>query len=1316
MAPSLVETMYEPVQAYTKTLRAESPLKNEEPVYTPGRTSVDVHEDYEHKDLLPRFPNLRWDPLVEVPYVEKGLLGHPEFKNLLGEATDVFDYNPKIGTEIHGVSLATLTDAQKNDLARLISIRGVVFFRDQKDFSIDDQRKLGEYFGTLHKHATTSMPRRAGLEDVHVVYTDEKSKEQRAYFTPTFLWHSDVSNFLVCSREKGLILVKVTYEIQPPSYTSLKVLTGPPRGGGGDTLWSSQYAAYDTMSTPMQKYLEQLTALHSSELQAEGSRALGRPIRREPIITEHPIVRTHPVTGWKSLFFNPGFVKAIVGIPKTESDAIIRYLNEVISTTQEFHVRFQWNKNDVAYWDNRVCLYSPSMWPDKEPSILEYARFHDLTVNYRESNPLSILSEALPAPLRIDESGLVEITKDLRTIASERLEFGKGAVIYLASIINASSYLPRAYNDLLPKNHRIRDLKLEPPLLQSDHELDMQQFGARVVPDLKKEHLPLERVNDERDEGLGWPSSYAELPAKVSARSLVEKLSISKDVLLYLRDTLQWQQVGQEQPRYDSEIKQYRRNTNRDPITPPLLPMSPEMLPFVPSSDVGCLDLLSEHSSPFREELYDLDKLILKGDNITPNLELMSTLELEDTAFNSDNIGDLYSPLKGIKDPPSPPILRRRKAADLKVDGPLTPPRSEIPPPWKSKNVSLSEALLQIIPDFPSPVPNPEDTSSEDIDRFFAEVVRPIAEQADRRIEQEQLQEADTTRRVKVPIMDFARPIAPWKQFLSKNQDKLIQDIKHDHLTNCFWPLSGKAERALPWSPFPANLAKVAIKEFIDEAPSLAEMVAIPESIDPMTLIWKIDGIRIFDDEESDTEDIALGHFSETVDMKSLIRKRKMDLQEEMGKSSNSFPSNADIDSTLEGGSDKDDFLGGTFSALSALDHFTSIRTGEVKRQKLDKSSYFPSKFNTTVPEPHSTIKVSTTIPVHNSRTYSDEAPIPLPKLTILSSPRSFIISSILLLNRPLFRLIQTLYPTAEFIERDFTLHNPLTSSATSSRRLPQSPTSTIPLIHEADILLSPSTGLLLTTLPQITQRPLPGSIGLSPIYNRILHTAPRYELLIILVSDASPTSAETPTSLPPLLSLHAFCASIPLPTPPYILFVPASPPSKPASTRDALLPLATYIVHLMTTHSLPTSTLSLAPSTPPFSYLQQDETTWELFLRRAGLNAFAAQAVLAALRPPTLSREWVELSAGGTSSASGTGLVNGTSRMNGASRASGSGRASESRGWTVRDQHGEESTLWGLAAFVRMGAEERARRFEGLLGGRGLLERVGRVVDGRWA
>lgn len=160
--------------------------------YEPGRTTVETHDDYEYDDLRPSFPDVQWEPLTEVPYHDRGARGDPQFRNLLSDASDVFDYTPKIGTEIHGIDLAKLTDAQKDDLARLVSTRGVVFFRNQTDFDIDAQRKLGQYYGELHKHSTTSVPRRGGLDDVHVVYTDENSKDQRANFAPTFLWHSDV--------------------------------------------------------------------------------------------------------------------------------------------------------------------------------------------------------------------------------------------------------------------------------------------------------------------------------------------------------------------------------------------------------------------------------------------------------------------------------------------------------------------------------------------------------------------------------------------------------------------------------------------------------------------------------------------------------------------------------------------------------------------------------------------------------------------------------------------------------------------------------------------------------------------------------------------------------------------------------------------------------------------------------------------------------------------------------------------------------------------------------------------------------------------
>lgn len=168
-------------------------------IYEPGRIQPDSHDEYEYDDLCPDFPDLHWDELKEISYTDKGLLGDPRFRNLIDAADEVVDYVPKIGTEITGIKLSQLTDAQKCDLARLVATRGVVFFRNQEDFDIEAQRDLGKFFGSLHRHATTSMPRKQGLEDVHVIYTTDQSLDQRALFTPTYLWHSDVSVGTSCA-------------------------------------------------------------------------------------------------------------------------------------------------------------------------------------------------------------------------------------------------------------------------------------------------------------------------------------------------------------------------------------------------------------------------------------------------------------------------------------------------------------------------------------------------------------------------------------------------------------------------------------------------------------------------------------------------------------------------------------------------------------------------------------------------------------------------------------------------------------------------------------------------------------------------------------------------------------------------------------------------------------------------------------------------------------------------------------------------------------------------------------------------------------
>lgn len=310
-------------------------------------------EKYAYENLTPAFPEVDWEPLAELPYTDKALGADPNYNNLFRSLKKVTHLQPEIGTILEGLNLANLTDVQKNELALLTAYRGVVFLKDQKDFDIHQQLELGKHWGNLHRHATTALPKGwdNGLDEVHVVYTDENNVPNTA-FTQTYLWHSDV-----------------TYEKQPPSYTTLKLLDGPSEGG--DTSWVSGYALYDALSPGLKRYVETHSAMHSAFEQAGDAMRNGKHVRRKPIITEHPLVRVHPVTAYKSLFVNPGFTRSIVGVPKGESDAILNYLFSLIATSHDISVRFKWNIGDIALWDNRVTVHSASygFYPNRRHAV-----------------------------------------------------------------------------------------------------------------------------------------------------------------------------------------------------------------------------------------------------------------------------------------------------------------------------------------------------------------------------------------------------------------------------------------------------------------------------------------------------------------------------------------------------------------------------------------------------------------------------------------------------------------------------------------------------------------------------------------------------------------------------------------------------------------------------------------------------------------------------------------------------------------------------------------------------------------------------------
>ncbi|KXS11270.1 tfdA family taurine dioxygenase [Gonapodya prolifera JEL478] len=284
--------------------------------------------DIEEK-VFPQYIPAEYPPIPVLEVVDRGLRADPKKRSLLSAATKVIHLTPTIGTELHGLQLNKLTDQQKDELALLAAERGVVFFRDQ-DISVKEQLDLGRYYGPLHFHPTTGAPK--DHPEVHVVYADKNSGDLFASnHTRQWPWHTDVS------------------------YSASRRVTVP--HVGGDTLWVNTYQAYETLSVEHKELIEGRFAVHSAKEQADNGIKAGHPLKRAPVDHEHPIVRTHPVTGWKALNVNPIFTRRIVGLPKDVSDRVLQFLYDHISNGEDFKVRLNWKKNTVAVWDNRNTIH-----------------------------------------------------------------------------------------------------------------------------------------------------------------------------------------------------------------------------------------------------------------------------------------------------------------------------------------------------------------------------------------------------------------------------------------------------------------------------------------------------------------------------------------------------------------------------------------------------------------------------------------------------------------------------------------------------------------------------------------------------------------------------------------------------------------------------------------------------------------------------------------------------------------------------------------------------------------------------------------------
>lgn len=242
-----------------------------------------------------------------------------------------------VGAEITEIRLDQLSPEEIGNLKGAFLEHGVLFFHDQAlgpDAYLDFAQHMGE---PIHYPFVRGLPGHPKIIEV------KKLEHERVNFGG--VWHSDT-----------------TYLTEPPKATMLLAREIPPFGG--DTMFASQYAAYEALSEPMKRMLTGLTGV-SSSAKADVSATREDRIKEDGAsdaatvyLAEHPVVRTHPETGRKSLYVNEAHTVAIKELPSAESEALLRFLF-AHQVRPEFTCRFSWQPGSMAYWDNRCVLHNP---------------------------------------------------------------------------------------------------------------------------------------------------------------------------------------------------------------------------------------------------------------------------------------------------------------------------------------------------------------------------------------------------------------------------------------------------------------------------------------------------------------------------------------------------------------------------------------------------------------------------------------------------------------------------------------------------------------------------------------------------------------------------------------------------------------------------------------------------------------------------------------------------------------------------------------------------------------------------------------------
>lgn len=566
-----------------------------------------------------------------------------------------------------------------------------------------------------------------------------------------------------------------------------------------------------------------------------------------------------------------------------------------------------------------------------------------------------------------------------------------------------------------------------------------------------------------------------------------------------------------------------------------------------------------------------------------------------------------------------------------------------------------------------------ENTNMENFEGDVVEdQLEHLADSTMKSIEQEQLQAADAIARIPVPVMDFSVLEKEWTRLRSSASAifRWIQASNEDIFSLPRWPRDKLTESKLIWRPVSSTDNSVSVLEKIEASKALIhpfiEAPDVNNIASSADCVQRRDRLAILEqlDEDENIEPLLMkakprsnlvemvkkrgANIADTVSKRQRLAAKKPLANQTSGVySTHKVPTQEPRDS--EKGERQILFLGNSpRMSVKLLDHFIGLRapkwttskffqTQEVKKDSVSILPSSPESSERNHGSHKSKILVETTTPP------KPVSRAPYPSVNLPSAPLTAFIS--LSIPRYLIGALERLIPSLTLIERDYRAHNTSVWSPGSVFRSEVVP----PLAFDADITMSPTTGLIVTSMILIRQKPRPGLLK-SSIQERIEKVSLRYERIIILVGgeggeDDTLREISASDSIA-LTEIQGFVSGLACNNIVYYV----------GGGDDTLSRWAASMVCRYAQVDHPQMQKGLL----------EDETLWELFLRRAGLNVFAAQVVAGQLKVP-------------------------------------------------RSEEGDTgSARHGLAAFVTMTRAERRERFGQLVGLR-VLERVSQMVDEMW-